>query len=82
MAKKKTNPRRIPLAKKEINKDEILHEATQGKMNDAWILVASELYDQGYRNLSELNEAVSAYSNPGKHRVILYSTVHAGDEPH
>ena len=63
MAKKKTNPRRIPLARKEIYKDEILHEATQGKMNDAWILVASELYDQGYRNLSELNEAVSAYSD-------------------
>ena len=61
MAKKKTNPRRIPLAKREINKDEILHDATQGKMDGAWLLVANELYDQGHRNLSELNEAVGAY---------------------
>ena len=63
MAKKKTNPRRIPLAKKEINKDEILHEATQGKMDNAWILVASELYDQGHKNIFELNEVVGAYAD-------------------
>lgn len=63
VTKKKTNPRRIPLAKKEINKDEILHDAIKGKMDNGWILVASELYDQGHKNIFELNEAVSAYSD-------------------
>lgn len=61
MAKKKVNPRRIPLAKREINKDAILMETMQGKMDDAWILVANALNESGYTNLSELNESVGDY---------------------
>ena len=55
------NPRRIPLAKREINKDAILMETMQGKMDDAWILVANALNESGYTNLSELNESVGDY---------------------
>ena len=61
MAKKKVNPRRIPLAKREINKDAILQETMHGKMDDAWILVANALNESGYTNLSELNESVGDY---------------------
>lgn len=50
MTKKKTNTRQIPLAKKYVDKDEIFNGAVQGKLSDAWILVASVLYDEGYKN--------------------------------
>ncbi len=59
--KKKINPRRIPLSKAEFNKDAIIEEAMSGTLANAWLLVASALYEQGYRNIDKLNEKISAY---------------------
>lgn len=46
MKKKKTNPRRIPLAKKNVNKDILLEEAMQDDMTHAWLLVANTMVEQ------------------------------------
>lgn len=61
MAKKKVNPRRIPLSKKAIDKDAIIEEAMQDDMEQAWLLVASALADRGYENISELGDAVNRF---------------------
>ena len=65
MAKKKVNPRRIPLSKKAINKDAIIEEAMQDDMTQAWLLVASALVDRGYENISELSDAVNRFVETG-----------------
>ena len=46
MGNKKLNPRRIPLAKKDINKDEIINSAMNDDMAHAWYLVATALLEQ------------------------------------
>lgn len=58
--KKKVNPRRIPLAKKEIDRDEILREASQDDIHHAWLLVSVSLLEQGYE-LDNLANAVDRY---------------------
>ena len=63
MAKKKVNPRRVPLPKKAIDKDAIIEEAMKDDM--AWLLVASALLDMGYENISELSDAVNRYIETG-----------------
>ena len=45
MKTKKVNPRRIPIAKSEINKEAILDEATRDDMYRAWLLVAHSLIE-------------------------------------
>ena len=45
MKRKKINPRRIPIAKSEIDKDAILDEATKDDMYRAWLLVAYSLIE-------------------------------------
>ena len=65
VAKKKVNPRRIPLSKKAINKDAIIEEAMQDDMTQAWLLVASALVDRGYENISELSDAVNRFVETG-----------------
>ena len=65
MAKKKVNPRRIPLPKKAIDKDAILEEAMKDDMEQAWLLVASALADRGYENISELSDAVNRFVETG-----------------
>lgn len=57
MAKKKVNPRRIPLPKNAINMDAIIEEAMKDDMAHAWLLVASALVDMGCENISELSDA-------------------------
>lgn len=46
MSSKKVNPRKIPLAKKDINKDEIINSAMKNDMAHAWYLVATALLEQ------------------------------------
>ena len=61
---KKVNPRRIPLAKREIDKDAILEEATKDDLYHAWLLVFSALIEQEQipRNeFSALTESVNQY---------------------
>ena len=65
MAKKKVNPRRVPLPKKAIDKDAIIEEAMKDDMAHAWLLVASVLLDMGYENISELSDAVNRYIETG-----------------
>ena len=65
MAKKKVNPRRVPLSKKAIDKDAIIEEAMKDDMAHAWLLVASALLDMGYENISELSDAVNRYIETG-----------------
>ena len=65
MAKKKVNPRRVPLPKKAIDKDAIIEEAMKDDMAHAWLLVASALLDMGYENISELSDAVNRYIETG-----------------
>ena len=61
MAKKKVNPRRIPLARKYVDKDAILEEDVKGKVADAWVLVANALYEEGYTDIDEIDQEVSHY---------------------
>ena len=64
MKKKKVNPRRIPLAKRAIDKNAIIEEAMKDDMSHAWLLVASSLVEQEHISadeLSELSDAVNAY---------------------
>ena len=61
MSKKKVNPRRIPLARKYVDKDAILEEAVKGKVADAWVLVANALYEEGYTDIDEIDQEVSHY---------------------
>ena len=65
MAKKKVNPRRVPLPKKTIDKDAIIEEAMKDDMAHAWLLVSSALLDMGYENISELSDAVNKYIETG-----------------
>ena len=43
--KKRVNPRRIPLAKSEIDRDAILNEAMQDDMYHAWLLVVNAMIE-------------------------------------
>ena len=65
MAKKKVNPRRVPLPKKAIDKDAIIEEAMKDDMAHARLLVASALLDMGYENITELSDAVNRYIETG-----------------
>ena len=58
--KKKVNPRRVPLAKNAINKEEIVREAMENDMVHAWLLLAGPLLDEGYE-LTPLADAVNTY---------------------
>ena len=54
MAKKKINPRRIPLSKAAVDKDKIVEEAMKDDMYHAWLLVATALVDLEYAQPSEI----------------------------
>lgn len=53
---KKLNPRRIPLAKREIDVEEILEEATKDDLYHAWLLAMVALVDQEMISIDELQE--------------------------
>ena len=64
MKKKKTNPRRIPLAKREIKNDALLEEAMQDDMTHAWLLVANTMVEQNHikpKELAALSDSVNRY---------------------
>ena len=54
MSKKKLNPRRVPLAKAEIDKDRIVEEAMKDDMYHAWLLVATALVELEYAKPEEI----------------------------
>lgn len=62
--KKKVNPRRIPMAKKELDRDAITEEATTDQLAHAWILIANALVEQEYATPDEvvkLSDEVNDY---------------------
>ena len=66
MAKKtkKLNPRRIPIAKREINENAILEEATKDDLYHAWLLVFCALYELNlvpFDTFPDLTESVNQY---------------------
>ena len=59
---KKTNPRNIPLARRDVNKAAILEEATKDDMFHAWLLVLTALVDSHpLSDISSLTKSVNAY---------------------
>ena len=61
---KKVNPRRIPLAKREINEDAILEEATKNDLYEAWLLVFHALIELElipFEEMPVLTEMVNQY---------------------
>ena len=71
---KKVNPRRIPLAKREIDKDAILEEATRDDLYHAWLLVFDTLLEQGqiaYDDMPDFTEAVNAYIRKPAHNDVV-----------
>ena len=52
---KKLNPRRIPIARKEINNSIILEEATKNDMYHAWLLVLNAMFDLEYITPEEVS---------------------------
>ena len=64
MKKKKTNPRRTPLANRNVNKDILLEEAMQDDMTHAWLLVANTMVEQNHikpKELAALSDLVNRY---------------------
>lgn len=62
MAKKKLNPRRIPIAKREINTESIVEEAMKDDMAHAWLLVAGPLLNYiGADELAQTADTVNSY---------------------
>lgn len=62
--KKKVNPRRIPMAKKELDREAITTEATTDQLSHAWILIANALVEQEYATPDEvvaLSDEVNDY---------------------
>lgn len=63
---KKVNPRRIPLAKREIDTDAILEEATKDDMYHAWLLAMNALIDQeliAFEEMQDLTDGVNDVIN-------------------
>ena len=58
MARKKLNPKRIPIAKREINTEKIVEEAMKDDMAHAWLLVTGPLLS--YISIDELGEMADA----------------------
>lgn len=58
MARKILNPRRIPIAKREINTEKIIDEAMKDDMAHAWLLVAEPLLN--YISSDELGQMADA----------------------
>lgn len=68
MPKKKVNPRRIPMAKKELDTDAIIDETMKEDMAHAWLLVAAALVEQELikpDEIGDLAEAVNRYIEKG-----------------
>ena len=61
MAKKKLNPRRIPLAKREINTESIVEAAMKDDMAHAWLLVAGPLLN--YISADELEKTADTVND-------------------
>ena len=71
MPKKKVNPRRIPMAKKELDTDAIIDETMKEDMAHAWLLVAAALVEQELikpDEIGDLAEAVNRYIEKGTHQ--------------
>ena len=71
--KRKTNPRRIPLAKRDINKDAILEEATKDDLYHAWLLVFNALIEQEritYDEMPALTDCVNRYIQEPKNESL------------
>ena len=62
MARKKLNPRRIPIAKREINTEKILDEAMKDDMAHAWLLVANYISSD---ELGQMADAVNRFIGRG-----------------
>ena len=61
---KKVNPRRIPLARREIDKEAILEDATRDDLYHAWLLVFNAMIEQeqiAFDDIVDFTEAVNAY---------------------
>lgn len=68
MARKKTNPRRIPIARKDVNTEEVIEEAMKDDMAHAWLLTVDALVNQEHINPDELPgfaDAVNRYIERG-----------------
>ena len=58
--KKRVNPRGIPLAKREIDKDAMLNEAMQDDMYHAWLLVVNGLIELQMVPLNDIQSIADA----------------------
>ena len=59
---KKLNPRKIPLAKREINETEIIEEATKDDLYHGWLLVLTALAEQvPLEEIPEIVEGVNQF---------------------
>ena len=70
MPKKKVNPRRIPMAKKELDTYAIIDETMKEDMAHAWLLVAAALVEQELIKPDEIGDlagAVNRYIEKGTH---------------
>ena len=56
MGKKKVNPRRIPLAKKDIDRDKLISAAMKHDMAHAWHLIATALLELDLISHVEVNK--------------------------
>lgn len=61
MSKKKINPRRIPIAKREINTESIVEEAMKDDMAHAWLLVVGPLLN--YISADELEQTAESVNS-------------------
>ena len=70
---KKVNPRRIPLAKREIDRDAILEEATKDDLYHAWLLAFDTLIELGQITIDDISgftEAVNAFIRRPAHSAV------------
>ena len=68
MARKKTNPRRIPIARKDVNTDAVIEEAMKDDLVHAWLLTTEALINQEHINPGEISgyaDAVNKYIEQG-----------------
>ena len=88
MARKKTNPRRIPIARRDVNTDAVIEEAMKDDMAHAWLLTADALVNQEHISPDEIScfaDAVNRYiekgSNQGKEDISRAEKMVATKKP-
>jgi len=88
VARKKTNPRRIPIARKDIDTNAVVEEAMKDDLIHAWLLTADALISLEHINpdeLSGLADAVNRYiekgSKQGKEEIVRAEKIVATKKP-